>query len=62
MKKKGAKVSEVNSSGDRVAYFTVEGKNLDDLKKKYSIVNKNIKVVSEDGKDILKHELLEGMV
>ena len=62
LKKKGAKVSEVNSSGDRVAYFTVEGKNLDDLKKKYSIVNKNIKVVSEDGKDILKHELLEGMV
>ena len=58
LKKKGAKVSEVNSSGDRVAYFTVEGKNLDDLKKKYSIVNKNIKVVSEDGKDILKHELL----
>lgn len=62
LKKDGAKIDEISSSGDRVAYFTIEGKSLDDVKQKCSIANNSIKVIDEEGKDILKHELLEGMV
>lgn len=58
LKSSGTELSEVNSSGDRIAFFTVEGNNIEDVIEKHRIVNSKIKVIDQDGKDILRHDLL----
>ena len=54
----GTELKEISSSGDRIAFFTVEGNNIEDVIEKHRVVNNKIKVIDQDGKDILRHDLL----
>lgn len=58
-KKEGHEFSVIKSSSDRVAYFSVESDDINDLKKKHKLVNKRIKVLDSNGKDILRHDIIE---
>ena len=57
-KAKGHKFGAINSSGDRVAYFATVGKDSAEAKQKCLIANERIKVLSVDGTDILRHDLV----
>ncbi len=58
-KQKGMEFKTVNSSGDRVAYFSVVAKTLDELKEKHKKANSRIKAISVSGDDIIRHDLIE---
>ena len=58
-KQKGAQFGEINGSGDRVAYISVEACSYDELKRKHTIANSRIKAISTDGKDLIRHDLVE---
>jgi len=58
-KSKGAEFGNINGSGDRVAYISVEAETYDELKEKHRIANSRIRALSSDGKDLLRHDLLE---
>lgn len=55
---KGAQFHSVESSGDRVAGFTIMDNDLEALKEKHNVVAKNIKVIDENGADMMRHDLL----
>lgn len=55
----GAEFGKINSSGDRVAYISVEADTYDEIKKKHTIANSRIKAISTDGKDLIRHDLVE---
>lgn len=55
---KGAKFESVESSGDRIASFTVQAETLDELYAKHKQVQNNIRVIDDKGQDILRHDLL----
>lgn len=57
-KNKGAIMDNVNSSGDRIAGFTIVAETLEELREKHETVAKTIKVIDNDGKDIMRHDLL----
>lgn len=59
LRRSGDFISNPSCSGDRVAYFTIESKDLADLKAKHKFVNDNIKVIGENGNDLLMHDLIE---
>ena len=52
---------EINASGDRIAYFSIEANDLDDARRRHKIANGKIKAISEDGKDIIRHDLLDNL-
>lgn len=58
LKSKGAKFTQINSSGDRVAYFTIESDSIDDLRRKHAIANGQIKAVDSEGNDLIRHDLV----
>ena len=58
LKTKGAMFESIKSSGDRVAYFTIEAESLAELKERHARANETIKVVDVNGNDILRHDLL----
>ena len=53
--------NEINSSGDRVAYFSIVAKNMDDARQRHKVANQTIKAISESGKDIIRHDLLNDL-
>ncbi len=55
---KGAKFDSVNSSGDRVAGFSVIADSFDDLKRKHEKVRNSIKVIDSLGRDMMRHDLI----
>lgn len=55
---RGAMFDTVENSGDRVAGFTIMDTNLNSLKEKHKIVADRIKVLNENGEDIMRHDLL----
>ena len=55
----GAEFGKINGSGDRVAYISIESDTYDELKKKHTIANSRIKAISTDGKDLIRHDLVE---
>ena len=57
-KAKGFEFKGVKSSGDRVAYFSVEADTLDELKEKHKIANSRIKAVDVNGNDLIRHDLI----
>lgn len=57
-KNPGERFEKVENSGDRVAGFMLIGKTAEEIKMKHNIVVENIKVISSDGKDIMRHDLL----
>ena len=57
-KAKGFKFDGIKSSGDRVAYFSIEADTLDELKKKHEIANSRIRAVDSKGNDLIRHDLI----
>lgn len=55
----GAEFGKINGSGDRVAYISIEADTYEELKKKHTIANSRIKAISTDGKDLIRHDLIE---
>ncbi len=51
--------SSVNSSGDRIGGFTIEGNSLEELLEKHQRVNCFTRVVSTSGSDIMRHDFLK---
>ena len=58
LKAKGTKLGQINSSGDRVACFTVSDTDKARLIQKHATANARIKVLSTEGKDILRHDVV----
>lgn len=51
----------VHNSGDRIAGFTLIDANLEGLSAKHDDAVKNLRVMSSDGRDIMRHDLLGGI-
>ena len=61
LKSQGAEIGEIKCSGDRIACFTIQTDSIDDLKKKHAEANKRIKAISKDGKDLIRHDLVDNL-
>lgn len=59
LKSKGYTFKEINSSGDRVAYFTVQAYSREEALQKHAEANARIKVIGSNGEDLLRHDLVE---
>lgn len=57
-KPSGHSFDEIRSSGDRVAYFSVEASTLQELKKKHQRAVSRIKVIDAEGSDMLRRDIL----
>lgn len=51
-------IEKSNTSSDRVSGFLVVGDNEDEVKSKLAFANRTIKVLDDQGKDIMRHDLL----
>lgn len=60
-KNKGAVLGGVNSSGDRIAGFTIVAETLENLIEKHNKVAGRIKVIDSVGQDIMRHDLLSNL-
>lgn len=58
LKNKGTHCGKVKSSGDRIAYYTVVGENVQMTRETDNLVNKNIRVIDSQGVDKLRHDLI----
>lgn len=54
----GTKFTGINSSGDRLAFFSIEADTVEELKCKHAIANERIRAISTEGKDIIRHDLI----
>lgn len=59
LKTKGTVMEDIKSSGDRVAYFCIEDDDKSRLLEKHHFANKHLKVLDSNGKDLLRHDLLD---
>ncbi len=55
---KGCSFDGVNSSGDRIAGYTLQADSLDELRQKHNKVNQSVRVLDTNGNDIMRHDLL----
>ena len=58
LKTKGTKCGEIKSSGDRVAYYTIQAPTIDEVREKDKKANSVLRVVDSESKDILRHDLI----
>lgn len=58
LKVKGTEMSSVSSSGDRIAAIIYVADSYEDYVDKHNEVIKRIKVINNEGKDIMRHDLL----
>lgn len=58
LKPQGTEMGEIKSSGDRVAFFTIETEDLRELNEKHRLANQCIKAVGQNGEDLLRHDLI----
>lgn len=54
----GTQFGEIRGSGDRLAYFSVEAKDLQTLREKHAMANATIKALDENGEDMIRHDLI----
>ncbi len=54
----GAEFTGINSSGDRVAFYSIEADTTEELKRKHAIANDRIRAISTEGKDLIRHDLI----
>ncbi len=57
-KTKGYSFSEIGSSGDRAAYFSVEADTLEELERKQKIAGERVRAVSSAGEDLIRHDII----
>ena len=55
----GSEFNKINGSGDRVAYFSIEAENIEQLRKRHAVANSRIRVISTDSRDLIRHDLIE---
>lgn len=53
-----AEFKTINGSGDRVAFFSVEADTEEELMQKHMQANERIRAVSDEGKDLIRHDLI----
>lgn len=58
LKTKGTVCGEIKSSGDRVAYYAIQGKTIEEVLEKDKMANSSLKVIDINNKDILCHYLI----
>ena len=58
LKTKGTECGEIKSSGDRVAYYTIQAPTIDEVREKDKKANSVLRVVDSESKDILRHDLI----
>ena len=59
LKSKGYVFSDISSSGDRVAYFSIEGKTSDEIERKYKTASQRVRALSSTGKDLIRHDIMQ---
>ncbi|MBQ7154906.1 MAG: ATP-grasp domain-containing protein [Synergistaceae bacterium] len=52
----------VHNSGDRIAGFTIKADTLEELTLKHDEAVKHLSVIGQDGRDIMRHDLLGGIL
>lgn len=57
-KAQGFEFKQINSSGDRVAYYSVEADTRDEAWRKHAIANERIKAISITGEDLIRHDIV----
>lgn len=57
LKQKGTMLDEIKSSGDRVAYFTIQAETREELRRLYDKTINHIKIVDNNEEDIIRHDL-----
>lgn len=57
-KGRGAELSQIQASGDRVAGYTITATTKEELIDKHNHVRNRIKIISSDGKDMIRRDLL----
>ena len=57
-KSAGYQFDEINSSGDRVAYFSVVADTEAELRRKHQIAASVVKAVDNKGKDLIRHDII----
>ena len=55
---RGAEFTSIENSGDRIAGFTVQADTLDEIRDKHRVAVGNLRVLDEDGTDIMRRDLL----
>lgn len=55
---KGAAFDKIASSGDRIAGFTVMAESVEELRKKHSEATARMKVIDQNGEDMMRHDLI----
>ncbi len=60
LKSQGTAIGEIRSSGDRVAYFTIEADTYEECMRKHAEANKRVRAIDVNGKDILRHDIVDG--
>ena len=58
LKSKGTKCCDIKSSGDRVAYYTIQAPTIDEVREKERKANKRLKAIDAEGRDMLQHDLI----
>ena len=58
IKSKGAVMGEINSSGDRVAFFSIVADTEEELKRKHAAANERVRALDKDGRDLIRHDLI----
>ena len=61
LKNQGTEFEEIQSSGYRVACYTVEDDNIDNLLKNHQEAARRVKAISVDGSDMLRRDLCENL-
>lgn len=57
-KGKGTKFGSINSSGDRVAFFSIVAATEDELKQKHALANSRVRAIGANGEDLIRHDLI----
>ena len=54
----GTKFGQINSSGDRVAFYSIVAENEAEVKRKHAIANERVRAYDKDGRDLIRHDLI----
>ena len=58
---KGAELTTIKSSGDRLCGFSIEADTIEELYEKHFLCNRRVKALSVNGEDLIRHDLLDAI-
>lgn len=59
---KGTKYDTITCSGDRMGSFTVQSDDIEELRRKHQIAIDRVRAISEDGEDLIRHDLVTELI